>query len=100
MIMQEHRMPHRCGIITARPTKPDIISVQPKEGKLQPLLSTKCEWHAIIVNTYLDSAKNKVQPHMEQTELLSDQEAADLGKKDVDRYANLLKEVTDIISVM
>ncbi|XP_065897750.1 serrate RNA effector molecule homolog isoform X2 [Dysidea avara] len=67
MIMQEHRMPHRCGIITARPTKPDIISVQPKE-----------------VNTYLDSAKNKVQPHMEQTELLSDQEAADLGKKDVD----------------
>jgi len=49
----------------------------------------------IAVGTYLESAKNKIQPHMEQTELLSDQEAADLGKKDVDRYDNLLKEVID-----
>jgi len=47
----------------------------------------------IAVSTYLESAKSKVQPHMELTELLSDQEAADLGKKDVDRYANLLKEL-------
>jgi len=47
----------------------------------------------IAVSTYLESAKNKIQPHMEQTELLTDQEAVDLGKKDVDRYANLLKEL-------
>ena len=32
MVNQEHQMPHRCGIITARPARPDIIAVQPEEG--------------------------------------------------------------------
>ena len=35
MVNQEHQMPHRCGIITARPARPDIIAVQPEEGTLQ-----------------------------------------------------------------
>ena len=32
MVNQEHQMPHRCGIITARPAKPEVIAVQPEDG--------------------------------------------------------------------
>lgn len=67
MVNQEHQMPHRCGIITARPPKPDIIASQPEE-----------------VMAYLESAKKKITPLMEETKLISDDEANELGKKDVD----------------
>lgn len=35
MVNQEHQMPHRCGIITARPVKPDVIAVELEEGMPQ-----------------------------------------------------------------
>lgn len=34
--------------------------------------------------TYLESAKKKVAPLMEEVKLISDDEANELGKKDVD----------------
>ena len=89
MVNQEHQMPHRCGIITARPPKPDIIASQPEEG-------TNTHTHTIdtpsasstfdvTVMAYLESAKKKITPLMEETKLISDDEANELGKKDVDR---------------
>ena len=38
-----------------------------------------------IVMTYLENAKKKIMPLMEDAKLISDDEANELGKKDVDR---------------
>lgn len=38
-----------------------------------------------IVTTYLENAKKKIAPLMEEPKLISDDEANELGKKDVDR---------------
>lgn len=39
----------------------------------------------VAVMAYLESAKKKITPLMEETKLISDDEANELGKKDVDR---------------
>lgn len=84
MVNQEHQMPHRCGIITARPAKPEVIAVQPEDG----IITSEKTLHFIflsIVMTYLESAKKKIMPLMEEAKLISDDEASELGRKDVDR---------------
>ena len=88
MVNQEHQMPHRCGIITARPAKPEVIAVQPEEGtvhqSLLPPTSKLFVFCLFIVMTYLEGAKKKITPLMEEAKLISDDEANELGKKDVD----------------
>lgn len=40
---------------------------------------------SFLVTTYLESAKKKINPMMEGAKLISDDEATEMGKKDVDR---------------
>ena len=54
-------------------------------NQLPPIRKFYSSFFLPIVMTYLESAKKKIMPLMEEAKLISDDEANELGRKDVDR---------------